>query len=709
MSPAVRAQRPIPAPSTSYLPEVQGLRTVAVVLVAIFHIWIGRVSGGVDVFLLISAYLLTRSLTASATAGNAPRPLQFILRKFARLLPLAAATILLTLVAGWLIMPASQHATLTGDALASLGYFENIRLQQLQADYYAHDLGGASLFQHFWSLSIQGQVFIIWPLLHLLGFAIAHRSNRPLPQVLGLIFGIVFIASFAWSVWHTIDNQPHAYFDTFARMWEFALGSLVALVAHRLQLSAGMRNLMSWLGLLGVVLCGIVLPVESSFPGFAALWPTLSAVLIIVAAEARNDEPPARFSAERLLATGPLRWLGQYTYALYLVHWPLLLLAVQLTKNTEPNFMFGTGVLAVAFGFSFVLTELIEKPVSRVGKPRKPARHLAVIAIAAIVVAAPALIHTQQRLANNASSQAQLENEFATATSTPTPAETEDAYDGPDFTPLDVQVGAQNPDAPANPSPVPDDPDAAQTYAGEGTDCTDHAPNPGDDAICWELASENSKAPTAFFVGNSHTQQLAPVGYQTAAITGYLNVRVQAGPSCTFTWQPGLQAADVCDRVWLDASDYIADKHPELVVVLGTKSAPDGTEETWEHFPTWLKQMRNTSPDTKFVVVRDNPRFEVSPYECALVNGFDSPDCQHPANKPVSKTYIKQIEDAGALWVDFTDYYCPDATCRPEVGGVVTWFDAGHITTAFSRTLTQRFADEIHDHVPWWPDQVFAE
>ena len=150
MSPAVRAQRPIPALSTSYLPEVQGLRTVAVVLVAIFHIWIGRVSGGVDVFLLISAYLLTRSLTASATAGNSPKPLQFILRKFARLLPLAAATILLTLVAGWLIMPASQHATLTGDALASLGYFENIRLQQLQADYYAHDLGGASLFQHFW-------------------------------------------------------------------------------------------------------------------------------------------------------------------------------------------------------------------------------------------------------------------------------------------------------------------------------------------------------------------------------------------------------------------------------------------------------------------------------------------------------------------------------------------------------------------------------
>ena len=75
----------------------------------------------------------------------------------------------------------------------------------------------------------------------------------------------------------------------------------------------------------------------------------------------------------------------------------------------------------------------------------------------------------------------------------------------------------------------------------------------------------------------------------------------------------------------------------------------------------------------------------------------------------MSKTYIKQIEDAGALWVDFTEYYCPDGTCRPEVGGVVTWFDAGHITTAFSRTLTQRFADEIHDHVPWWPDQVFAE
>ncbi len=709
MSPAVCVQRPAAAAPPRYLPEVQGLRTVALVLVAVFHIWVGRVSGGVDVFLLISAYLLTRSLTASATAGNSPQPLRFILRKFARLLPLAATTILLTLVAGWLIMPASQHSTLTGDALASLGYFENIRLQQLQTDYYAHDLGGASLFQHFWSLSIQGQIFVIWPLLHLLGFGIARRSGRPLPRVLGMIFGLVFITSFTWSVWHTFDNQPHAYFDTLARMWEFALGSLVALVANRLQLGAGMRNLMSWLGLLGVVLCGIVLPVESSFPGVAALWPTLSTVLVIVAAESRQNEPPARFSAERLLATGPLRWLGQYTYALYLVHWPLLLLAVQLTQNTEPNFLFGTGVLVLAFGISFLLTELIEKPVSRVGTVRKPARHLLIIALAAVMVAAPAFIHTQQRLANNANSQAQLENEFATATGTPTPPETEDAYDGPDFAPLDVRVGAQNPDAPANESPVPDDPDVARSYAGDGIECTEFAPNPGDDAICWELAAENPQAPTAFFVGNSHTQQLAAVGYQTAAVTGYLNVRLQAGPSCSFTWQPNLQPNDVCDRVWLDASDYIAAKQPGLVVVLGTKSAPDGTEETWEHLPTWLEQTRAAAPDTEFVVVRDNPRFEVSPYECALANGFSSPDCQHPANKPVSASYINKIEDTGALWIDFTDYYCPEGTCRPEVGGVVTWFDESHITTAFSRTLTQRFADEIHDHVPWWPDQVFAE
>src|SRR5919112_1046360 len=149
----------------TFRPEVQGLRALAVLMVVAYHVWLGRVSGGVDIFLLISAFLLTLSFVRKAEDGRPFGLVAHWLHLFKRLLPAAVVVILGVLAGTWLILPQSRWPQVLDQAWASLLYSQNWLLADTAVDYYAQDHVGASPLQHFWSLSIQGQVFILWPLV----------------------------------------------------------------------------------------------------------------------------------------------------------------------------------------------------------------------------------------------------------------------------------------------------------------------------------------------------------------------------------------------------------------------------------------------------------------------------------------------------------------------------------------------------------------
>jgi peptidoglycan/LPS O-acetylase OafA/YrhL len=222
---------------STFRPEVQGLRALAVLMVVTYHVWLGRVSGGVDIFLLISAFLLTLSFVRKVEAGKSLNLLSHWLHLFKRLLP-AAVVVLLGILAGtWLILPQSRWPDVLDQAWASLLYRQNWLLADTAVDYYAQDHSGASPLQHFWSLSIQGQVFILWPLIFACA-ALVWRLLRRLPagcprpsyrMVLLTAFSGIFVVSLIFSIDQTATNQAYAYFDTRTRLWEFALGSLLAL------------------------------------------------------------------------------------------------------------------------------------------------------------------------------------------------------------------------------------------------------------------------------------------------------------------------------------------------------------------------------------------------------------------------------------------------------------------------------------------------
>ena len=344
--------------SRGFRPEIQGLRAFAVLLVVIYHVWVGKVSGGVDVFLFISAFLLSLSFMRKINEGKPLKLLNYWTHVFTRLLPAASVVILLTLAGSFLVLSPTIWSARAVDAQASLFYWQNWNLANNSVNYFASNTGGKSPFLHFWSLSIQGQIFLLWPVLFAITALLVKKVRiKPVPAAV-LVFGLVFCASFAFSVWETKNYAAYAYFDTRTRFWEFAVGTLLAIMTLKWKPShVGTRVVMGWIGTIGLVTCGAVLPVEKAFPGFLALWPILSGALVIIAG--RTDH---KFAIDRLLVSKPLLNLGNISYALYLVHWPMLVLYSAAVGKPRVSFLEGTVLIAASIGLAWVLNRFVEKP-----------------------------------------------------------------------------------------------------------------------------------------------------------------------------------------------------------------------------------------------------------------------------------------------------------------------------------------------------------
>lgn len=351
--------------------DIQGLRFVAVLLVVVYHVWLDRVSGGVDIFLALSAYFLTASFTRRLESHEPLRLVGYWTRTFGRIVPLATLTILAVVVTAPWLMPLTVWPDVQQQAVASALYVQNWWLAANDVSYY----GGEPIpLQHFWSLSIQGSVFLAWPLTFVLvAVLVRFRPQlRPRPVLAGL-FASIGAASLAWSVWITATDQSFAYFDTRARLWEFAFGSLLALVAtspHSFgRPGAIWRTVLGWLGLAGILSVGVLVNVRDAFPGWIALLPlTAAAAVILVGAD------PGRWGVGRLLGHPWLAGLGDASYALYLVHWPILVAYIVHIEADQPDLLEGGAIVAVSLMLAIVLHRVVERPLRRLTSGWKPWR-----------------------------------------------------------------------------------------------------------------------------------------------------------------------------------------------------------------------------------------------------------------------------------------------------------------------------------------------
>ena len=319
-----------------FRPDIEGLRAVAVLSVLAFHASVPGLAGGfvgVDVFFVISGYLITGLLVREAVTTGRIRLGEFFSRRARRLLPSAAVVLGVVALAGaWLTVPL-RRTDLEYDVLAAALSGANWRFVAQQTDYLAAGRDPSPLL-HFWSLAVEEQFYLGWaPLLAVIVFfaARAARRGRSVRSTVTLVAGLLTLGSFALSLHWTHGSVSLAYLGTPSRVWQFGVGALLALLPwHLLPATRPLRLLCGWAGLLAIAACVAGYDAGTPYPGYAALVPTLGAAAVILA-----GTPDRRGAAEalsgravgRLLAARGPRAVGRLSYNLYLWHWPVLVLA----------------------------------------------------------------------------------------------------------------------------------------------------------------------------------------------------------------------------------------------------------------------------------------------------------------------------------------------------------------------------------------------
>lgn len=282
--------RPTEAPpvrhrAALYRHDLDGLRGIAIALVAVFHVWFGRVSGGVDVFLALSGFFFGSSLLRNVlTPGTSLSPWPHLTRLARRLLPALIVVLAASGVLTVLVQPQTRWETFADQTLASLGYYQNWELAATAADY--RRAGEAvSPLQHIWSMSVQGQFYLAFLVLVLVVAALLRRLLSPkwLRAVFLVLLGGLTIASFVYAIIAHQTDQVTAYYNSFARAWELLIGVLVGALLPFITWPMWVRTLLATVGLLAILLCGAVIDGVDQFPGPWALVPVGATMLLILA------------------------------------------------------------------------------------------------------------------------------------------------------------------------------------------------------------------------------------------------------------------------------------------------------------------------------------------------------------------------------------------------------------------------------------------
>jgi len=358
--------------------DIEGLRAVAVLMVLLYHAGAPFLPGGfvgVDVFFVISGFLITTLLIRELARTGTISLRGFYARRFKRLLPAAAALLLFVTVATPLLLPRTRWASTAWDVVASSLYSINWRLASQSLDYLAQGEAPSPL-QHFWSLAVEEQFYLVWPLLILLAtWGVRGRfqegrhqaaggsgtaSTRQLTTAVLLGLSVVAVPSLAWSIHLTGAEQGPAYFVTTTRMWELAIGGGIAIGAAQFdRMPRRVAARMGWTGLAVVLGTGLILTTATPFPGAVALIPTLGTAAVIASGPAAGRSGPVR-----LLGSAPMRWVGGLSYSLYLWHWPLIVLATAWIGRplTLPE---GLAVVTASFAPAWLSRRYVEEPVRR--------------------------------------------------------------------------------------------------------------------------------------------------------------------------------------------------------------------------------------------------------------------------------------------------------------------------------------------------------
>lgn len=711
-----------PATGRGFRGDVQGLRAVAVLTVIAGHAGVPFLPGGfvgVDVFFVISGFLISQLLFREVDRDAKISLRDFYARRARRILPAATVVTLVTLLASILLISAIDALEVVKDALWATFFAANIRFASVGTDYFAQDQI-ASPLQHYWSLAVEEQFYLVWPLILLACVWLARRSRsrgtgarvaerQTLPR-LTVFWVLVAIgtASFAFGIVYTSNERTAAYFSTPARAWELAIGAIAALVAHAVarQLSSAVRATLCAGGLVAIVLACVLYGDGTPFPGTAALLPVLGSAAVLVAGAGLHEREPWPM---RLLSVRPMRVVGDWSYSLYLWHWPLLLIPYLRTGNP----LSGWGA-ALAVAGAFVLAGLtyryVETPLrSATYLPRPRALLLYPVSVAVLVLAC---------VGANSYVQSQVGGTGSAITVDPQALASQGVKVSKNDTIALVQASVE---AALAGDPLP------QELHPALTDLRNDVPSVGDcdytDAAVRTLCpgGDTGSDKVIAVLGNSHGRMWIPA---------FERIAQQAGYRTYYFVKPNCTAADLLvsdldnfNEPWQACSDFrdwafgeIEQLHPDLAVVSTSGPNPviytdDGQElrqgdpgrleATQAGFESTLTRLAATAD--RVVLLRDVPKSQDDPATCLTTGSIDLGTCMFTPFEPQEED--SDASEAAALatgtdYIDPTPWICWHDYCPVVIGDILTYRDRGHLSAVYAGEL----GDDLGRKLGIWTD-----
>ena len=684
-----------------FRPDIEGLRAVAVLAVVLYHAGIPGLAGGfigVDVFFVISGFLITGLLWREVASTNTVALGRFYGARARRLLPAAATVGVATAIAAAIVLPPLQARSVFADGVASALYAGNYRFAAHGTDYLAADL--PSPFQHYWSLGVEEQFYLVWPVL-IMGAAWLIGRLRPAAVARALpyavVLGVVGATSLAAAVVWTRTSPSWAFFSLPTRAWELAAGGLVALSIQQWRnLPLLPAAIAGWGGLTLILLTCTQLGPHTPYPGTSALLPVLGTALVIGGGSVTRGLGPGR-----LLCRPAMRAIGRVSYSWYLWHWPVLLL-MPLLLGEPAGLPARLTAIFVSAGLAVITLHLVENPGRFAAALRRSAkRSLVVAGVASGAAACACLVLLTVIPVPAGHGPAAPKTSFVALPSTAAvPGAAQDPRDAAvDQAVAQVRAAAA---AAAGLRAVPSnlDPSLADAPADKAAVFVNGCVRSWRDVGQSECATGDTASPTTVaLIGDSHAAMWNPAFEQLA---GQRHWRLETLAKVTCPLQDLPIDSPYLGREYTECEQWrgqimarMAAEHPRLVV-LDMSRRYGGDFGFVSYDPAWIEtlgrtvaQLRKTGAAVLVLGPAPDPH-SVAPV-CLSAHLDDATACAPSRSAAVNDGGISAERAAttgnGGHYADLTDLFCTAQRCPMIVGNTLVFRDDNHLTTEYARLL----------------------